>query len=507
MSLALPLPAPSLLPYQDDLRPFVPTVVGNVEYKRFRQQLESIDHLLLHLSIEHRFVEIALAQELAKRQAEVDPSGKLRTLCPGDQLLFQKNAAIALRCSILRTLTGESYRGLAQTIAESELRQWFCRLGQVGGTRIPSKSTLQNYSELVEAEGLREVVMNLVQRAIAAPQQAEWTEPVSVETVFLDSTAVELDIHYPVDWVLLRDGVRTLVKAMILIRKEGIKVRMDEPSAFLSEINKLCMKMTAAGKRSGNKKERKKVLRQMKAHVRVVMAHAERHRDKLAAEWEQTGWSEKETNVVLARIETMLAALPVAIQQAHERIIGERLVKNEEKLISLYEPHASVIVRGKAGAQVEFGRQLLLAEAGCGLVIDWDLRAEKVESDVVLMTESLERMGKWSLPVSVVVGDRGFDSKAMGEELVRKGLENGIAPKDPKRFAESWKGEKFRRWHHRRAQTEGRIGIFKNEFLGGPLLSKGIAGQDRQVGWAALTHNLWLLADLRKLRGPPPRVN
>jgi len=82
-------------------------------------------------------------------------------------------------------------------------------------------------------------------------------------------------------------------------------------------------------------------------------------------------------NLEQARIETILAALPVAIKQAHERIIGERLVKNEEKLISLYEPHASVIVRGKAGAEVEFGRQLLLAEAVCGLMIDWDLRTER----------------------------------------------------------------------------------------------------------------------------------
>ena len=49
----------------------------------------------------------------------------------------------------------------------------------------------------MEAEGLREVVMNLLQRAIAAPQEAEWIEPVWVETVFLDSTAVELDIHNP----------------------------------------------------------------------------------------------------------------------------------------------------------------------------------------------------------------------------------------------------------------------------------------------------------------------
>ena len=79
------------------------------------------------------------------------------------------------------------------------------------------------------------------------------------------------------------------------------------------------------------------------------MAHAGRHADKLAAEWEQTKWSQKAAHAVLVRIETILAALPVAIRQAHDRTIGERLVKNEEKLLSLYQPHASVIVRGSRG--------------------------------------------------------------------------------------------------------------------------------------------------------------
>jgi hypothetical protein len=40
-----------LLPYQADLLPLVPAVVGilagNLAYVRFRQQLESIDHILL----------------------------------------------------------------------------------------------------------------------------------------------------------------------------------------------------------------------------------------------------------------------------------------------------------------------------------------------------------------------------------------------------------------------------------------------------------------------------
>lgn len=34
-------------------------------------------------------------------------------------------------------------------------------------------------------------------------------EPVTVKTAFVDTTAVKLGIHHPVDWVLLRDGART----------------------------------------------------------------------------------------------------------------------------------------------------------------------------------------------------------------------------------------------------------------------------------------------------------
>ena len=45
------------------------------------------------------------------------------------------------------------------------------------------------------------------------------------------------------------------------------------------------------------------------------------------------------------------------MRQAHERIIGERQVDNEERILSVYEGHAEVCVREKAGAEVEFGSQ------------------------------------------------------------------------------------------------------------------------------------------------------
>jgi len=51
---------------------------------------------------------------------------------------------------------------------------------------------------------------------------------------------------------------------------------------------------------------------------------------------------------------------------------------------------------------------------------------------------------------------------------------------------------------HRRAQTEARIAIFKNEFLGRPMRSEGFENRPLQVAWGLLTHNLWVLAE--KLR-------
>jgi hypothetical protein len=58
------------------------------------------------------------------------------------------------------------------------------------------------------------------------------------------------------------------------------------------------------------------------------------------------------------------------------------------------------------------------------------------------------------------------------------------------------KGARFREHQQRRGQTEGRIGILKNEFLGKPLRSKGYGVRALSVAWAVLAHNLWVFARL-----------
>lgn len=95
--------------------------------------------------------------------------------------------------------------------------------------------------------------------------------------------------------MLLRDAVRTLMKATVLIRRTGLKVRMpQEPLAFLSDINALCMQMAAQRRRPKSKKNRKATLRLMKKLTAKVAAHARAHRDLLVGRRSETTLSEKQ---------------------------------------------------------------------------------------------------------------------------------------------------------------------------------------------------------------------
>lgn len=490
------LTLPPLLPEQEPLQPPVATVLGPVDYRTWRQRLERIDEVLNRSRVEEVFVRLCVQRRLSRPEP----------LCDGDRLLLQRMAATALRATIARTLTGDSYREFSTRLADSPLLQWFCRLSRLGAVQIPGKSHLQRYQEIVDESGLREVVGTLLESAASLDGELELAETVELQTQFLDSTCVELNIHYPTDWVLLRDGVRTLMKATMLIRKHGLKTRMREPKAFLRQMNKLSMEMAKHTRRSSNRKARKKTLRAMKRLARTAMAHAARHRTLLLDRWTGTSLSEKQAMRIGERMAVMLERLPYALRQAHERIIGGRLVANEEKILSLYEGHAAVYVRGKAGAEVEFGSQLLLAEAESGLIADWELVCGNPEHDTVLLRRSLERPA--ARAVKTVVGDRNFDSQASRDLLRERKIENAIAPRDASLLRARLRDGRFAALQQRRAQTEARIAIFKNGFVGAPLMARGYEAQARQVAWCVLAHNLWLLAGLpRKGQEQVPKAS
>jgi len=479
----------SLLPIQQLLRPSLPTIEGNVDYQRLRQQLLRIDQLLLQSGLEAQFI--------AQRFEDWKAHCKFKNISAKAQRKIQVHARRALRCNLARTLIMEDFRGFAIRLADSPLFQHFCAVAEVERVVVPSKSTLQRYSQWSEEAAVRRLVDQLTQQAHVHPQKLRLRAPLDLEACFLDTTCVKANIHYPVDWVLLRDATRTLMKAVTLIRAQGLRHRMEEPALFLRRMNILCMEMTHTRTKTDSQKQRKKVLRKMDRLVGCVARHAQRYRGLLDQQWEQTEWTRGETDCLLRRLDNVLGQLPAARGQARERILQGQLVPSKDKILSLYEPDVQVIVRHKAGAEVEFGNTLLLGESPEGVIMDWELFQEIAPNDARLVSRSLQRIeAKLKVQVAAVGGDRGFDSESNRQFLQERKIYNGLCPRSVKELKQRKNSWKFKALQRRRSQCEGRIGIVKNNFLGRPLRSKGFASRELAVSWAVLTHNLWVIARL-----------
>jgi len=503
--------------YQTHLSPALRIIEGNADYKQFREMLERIDNLLLCSGIEEEFVSRCLDEavrkyeQLMKQEAKKKKGKKSRRKKRAEMSFKQKQYVIkhairALRCTLISKYLQESYRTVAIRLADSPLLQRFCRIDEIDKVKVPAKSTLQRYEQMVPEKFVVSLIDQL-SRMAALPRQGEWQplgleQPIDLDAFFFDTTCVEANIHFPVDWVLLRDAARTLLLAIKLIRKHGLKHRISAPDSFMKNMNVLCIEMTHARRRTDSRKRRKLILRKMKKLEKIIQAHAHRYRDMLQERWRETDLSQEEAQQILGRMDNVLEQLPEAIRQAHERIIGERKVSNEDKILSLYDQDIHVIKRGKASAEVEFGNKLLLCEQRQGLIVVHKLFQDKVPADNKLLPQLVDQLHETflgNLPAHIKVaaaGDRGFDEKAAQELLEQIGWFSAIASKDPKKLEEQCRDPRFVQLQTRRAQTEARIGIIRNGFLGRPMRSKGFVRRSNLIAWAVLAHNLWVLARL-----------
>jgi IS5 family transposase len=470
--------------FQPEIRPALPTVFGAKDYREFRATLEEMDRILTVTGIENRFI-----------FGRINAMGG--TLTPKKMQWHFRTLRLALRYSLLLGITGDSYRELSRRVADSQLFGWFTHTSSVDGVRPVSKSTMERFEKMFPEEEVAELIHE-INRAVgdeATAKELLYRETeLHFDEIFADTTCVKSNIHFPVDWVLLRDATRTLIKAILLIRSKGLKHRIGEPKDFLKEMNKLCMEMSHVRKQKGAKKKRKKIFRRMKQLMKTIESHAINYHAKLEACWSETDWSEVEAQVVLDRVQNILEQLPQAIHQAHERIIGERQVTNKDKILSLYEPDVHVLVRGKAGAEIEFGNALYLAEQSDGLIVDWEFIKPQPPGDNQLVKQSVERIiEEYGMPGSYAA-DRGFDSPKNRMELEELHVVNAICPRSIPQLQEQLEDEEFCRLQKRRGGTEARIGIFKNAYLGKPLRSQGFKNRKVRIEWCILSHNLWKLA-------------
>jgi len=480
--------------FQELLRPKLPSVRGCKDYEQERELLERVDRVMRMSGVERKFLElsrVALEKEAAAERKEVSANDLERHM---------RRSAQALRCTVLKALLGVSFRELSKLLAHAPLYRWFSGCEEFAVIRVPGKSTLYDYAHWLEAQDM-EAVLEMLTRAVSSEVEARrigLENSIELTTAWVDTTCVKAMVHFPTDWVLLRDAVRTIMKSIVTIRRHGLCRRMPEPESFLAAINAQAMKMSAAGRKPGSKKLRKQALRAMKRISQTAEEHGQRYRNALDKDWQETDLTRGQAEAILRRLDNVLAKLPEARHQAHERIIGGRPVANADKILSLYEEDIRLIKRGKAGADIEFGNSLFVAETAEGFILDHELRKEASPGDAKWLKERYPIMQQKSGgALCGVISDRGFDSKANREYLAELDHFNGLCPRDPAQLGKRCKtDEVFVATQRRRAQTEGRIGILQNVFLGGRPRAKGFEHRQMQVIWAVLAHNLWVIARL-----------
>ena len=465
-------------------------------------------------------------------------------MTPDEETRFLALSRTAMRCNLLRTFTLDGVRRFSRDLVTDLLYQQFCL---VTPETAPSKSQLFRFAAWLPADELRHFTSALntlaAQTDAAGQSPLGLAEPVELATGWGDSTAVETPIHYPVDWLLIKDAIRSLILAIQCIRAHGLRCRMPAPDRFLNLINKLCIRMSQAKrqeqaaaqppagppppqaqaadqssaapahpqqqaparkrKRASRAQQRqaattqqRRVVRAMLRVLALVEAHARRHRLRLYDAWEQTGLTICEANRIAQRITHVLELLPQVRTQVTDRLLLGKQVEASKKLLSLYHPTTCTLVRGKTGRLVEFGHMLWLVEQRDGLLLDWEL-AETPTLDPVFAEASITRMAAtYPGQIHTFVTDRGCDSPAVRTALETVQIRRAIRPRSPREDHQRQAEPFFRALQRRRCQTEPRISIIKHQFLGLTLRAHSNPARARAVAWAVLTHNLWVLARL-----------
>lgn len=187
------------------------------------------------------------------------------------------------------------------------------------------------------------------------------------------------------------------------------------------------------------------------------------------------------------------------IEQTVLRVLQEEMVPASAKLVSLFEPHAQIIRRGKAPPHdTEFGHKVNYAEVEHGLVSAWEVIAQGNPPDERMLRPFLRTHQKqFGHAPRMLAGDRGVfspENEHLAQEL---GVEQIVLPQKGHR-TEARKAHEKQRWFKRgqrfRNGIEGRISVVKRTVQLRRCPYHGLDGFERWVGWGIIVANLVVIA-------------
>jgi transposase, IS5 family len=255
-------------------------------------------------------------------------------------------AESVLRCALLKQHRQLSYEELAFHLEDSASFRAFARLPL---TWTPKKSVLHRTISAIRAE-----TWEAINRILLASARQEKVETGKV--VRLDSTVAAALMHEPSDSSLLWDAVRVMARLLKAADAlvGGLAWRNHRRAA---------KKRARAIEYDRDRAKRVQHYRQLIKLTRATLAYA----DQAAAQL----WQAPDPMTVAlwqAEFRHYRPLIERIIAQTERRVLHGETVAANEKIVSLFEPHADIIVKG--GRDVEYGHKLNLTAGRSGLILD-----------------------------------------------------------------------------------------------------------------------------------------
>jgi len=243
--------------------------------------------------------------------------------------------------------------------------------------------------------------------------------------VKVDTYVMESNVHFPTDISLLWDAGRKSTKIIMDFEKEFNLEGWRKSKFWLRSMKNQFRDLSKTCQSGGKDKEKNEKIK-AKEYLRL----ARQLNDKILKSKEiiYEGLTDMQSLIALMALDYYHSMLIKHIDLVERRLIKGEIIPHEEKLFSIFEPHAEWIKKGKANNKVEIGHNILVATDQFDFMLTHKVIEKQVDVNlsIPLADELFLLYGEESF--YSISFDKGFWKKEY-KELLQLNFEKVIMPK------------------------------------------------------------------------------
>lgn len=387
-----------------------------------------------------------------------------------------------LRLLYLKHRYGLGYESLCREVSDSISWRRFCRIPL--DRPVPHPTTLVKLVRRAGPEVIEELNAALVAKLAAG-------KLLRARKLRVDTTVVEADIDHPTDADLLEKAVRKLGGLVRRVKARGVASRTRFRDRGRAAGRRLKQISRTLRRRTGQAPaEIDRLTGQVAGIARRTLGQAEQVAGNARRTLGQRP-ADGRLRRLLDRLEQTTTATRRLLDQTRQRLAGNRVIP--DRLVSLADPDARPIRKGKPGRVTEFGYTVLLAEDERGFIATHQTHKGNPADATLLVGAVNQVTGVTGRPPGTVVGDRGFGTAANDQAMEalgvkRVGLQRNGTPGKARRAWEQTR--RFRRMRNWRVGIEARISHLKRGFGLRRTRLRRLGGARTWVGLGIFAYNL-----------------